>query len=330
VSGRAKYEPNYPDGVVVIVIPSEARRYGFAEAGLLNQVRFWSGHHRTPYLDASSEDLADLTGLSPDSVRRCMRNLIEAGAIGKERQIGAHGDRKCRYRVLVKAGEIPLVERVADPPTRGGDSANPGGGGSANPSMHSEEQSGNTSPAPPQAEGGLQPELFAPGAGGAATVGERQARAGKAGTKLVEGAYRAWLERWPKGNRGSVPAGLRAFAKAVKAGATMEDLDRQAVNYQAARVAYHEAWRSVGNYWPSLMHCSSFLNGKREMFDHEWGADDLRYWPAPAGWSWDDRPVTSHDAGEVPAEIQAQGGLAVAMWRAEQRKAAEAGAAAGG
>lgn len=144
---------------------------------------------------------------------------------------------------------------------------------------------------------------------------------------MVEGAYRAWLDRWPKGNRGSVPAGLRAFSKAITAGAVMDDLDRQARNYQAARVAYHEAWAGVGSYWPTLMHCSTFLNGKRDMWDHEWGLDDLRYWPAPQGWSWDDRPVTSHDAAgvEVPAEIRAQGGVAVAMWQAKQAKAVAGG-----
>lgn len=264
-----------------------------------------------------------LGGVTDRCVRNWLTELREAGWITVHKRPGSNGN---EYALEDRA------VRVAERQFRRVRNDSSGATGTSVPTKESQDgEPAKDTPLPLAGEGGVQPELFAPGAGGAVTTRERKTRAGGKVAEITEGAYRSWLEiRWPKGNRGSVPAGSRAFAKAVKGGATMEEIDRQTVNYVAARAAYHEAWKGVGNYWPSLMNVSTFLNGKRTMFDREWGLDDLRYWPAPAGWSWDDRPVSSHDAGEVPAEVAAQGGLAVAMWRAERRKAAEAGAVAGG
>jgi DNA-binding transcriptional ArsR family regulator len=260
VTARRKYEPDYPDGVVVIVIPSEARRFGFTEAGLLNQIRYWCGYHRTEWLEASSEDLADLTGLSPDAVRRNMRALIDAGAIEKERQIGSHGDRKCRYRALVKAGEIPTIGAGGESANPGGESANPGGGESADPSLHSEKQSENPPLTPPT--------------GGDATAGggrlfddppaapDRRARktAGKRGKvpPIQAARFEVWVTGYPKGSqRGDLQAGLRAFAKALDGGASTGELETELANYVAARNDYRAHWGAP----PPLMRVATFLNG---------------------------------------------------------------------
>lgn len=319
-----KYVPNYPDGVIVVVIPSEARRYGFAEAGLLNQVRYWIGFHRAEHLDASSEDLADLTGLSPDSVRRCMRNLIEAGAIGKERRTGPHGDQKARYRVLVKAGAAPVTERLADPPTRAGGSANPGGGGSANPSLHSEEQSENPPLPPPEggADDGGGGRLFEdPPAAPDRKAKRARTRRGKV-APIVEARYDLWVEGYPRGSqRGSRQDGLAAFAKALEGGDSTGDLEEQLANFVAARVAYHEAWEHLGDYWPALMRVATFVNSKRTLWERPWTFEDLAYWPPPAGRSWAQAKQPGAPAAESIVERRKR---MVAEEAAAERAAAKA------
>lgn len=324
MSGGREYVPNYPDGVVVIVIPSEAHRYGFTEAGLLNQIRYWCGFRGTEWLEASSRDLADLTGLSPDAVRRNMRTLIEAGAVEKERQIGSHGDRKCRYRALVKAGEIPTTGAGGGSANPVGDSANPGGGDSANPSLHSEEQSENPPLTPPTggattaASGRLFEEPKA----------EPDRKAKKAATKrgkvpeIVAARYDLWVARYPPGpQRGDRQAGLRAFAKALDGGESTGDLETQLEHYVAARRAYHAAWQHVGDYWPAIMRVATFLNGKRSLWERPWAFEDLEYWPPPAGRSWAQARREGAPAAESIVERRKR---MVAEERAQEQAAAKA------
>ena len=180
-----------------------------------------------------------------------------------------------------------------------------------------------TSPTPPEPEGeaaDAAPQLFV--VAGAVTADERKRRADPEGDARAV-VFDEWYRRYPSGRKGSKPAALRAFRRALREGATMSDLDRQLGHYEAARVAYRARW-SVD---APLMNASTFLNGKRALWDTEWGPDDLPYWPAPAGWEWSDAPVMSHDTDgvdEIPAEIRAQGVRAMGRWM-DERKAAVGG-----
>lgn len=332
-------------GVYMSISREIVRECGANAAIVHQQVGWWIEHedehgppkgedrHAAGWFTGKSERLAEITGLKPDQVRLAMAKLLEAGLMEKRKIRAARTDHTCSYR------PVDPWER-ADPdlgknPNRSGDSPESRSGDSPESSMSSEIS--ESTPLPPLEGGDVEPELSAPGqaalfgpaGGGASTRAEKKARAGSATDIRVKGAYASWAERYPKGNRGSRPAGERALAKAFRAGASLAEIDEQTARYAAARRAYHEAWAHVGNFWPSLMNASTFLNGKRELFDREWTREDLRYWPAPAGWSWDDL-VTCHDAAgadDVPADVRAEGGLAVAMWRAKHR---DAGAVAGG
>lgn len=324
-----KYVPHLK-AIDIALTPRLIAEFGASGAVVLKQIQYW-GEYYGGWFEASSWDLADYTGLGPDACRREVKKLVERGAVEKEIRVTGQGMQKCRYRLS------PVGRRLAIPPGRPGDSAGPGPGDSARPTFSGDERK-IIPPSPleggevePELSAPEQPGLFGPGAGGAVTVGERKARAGGAVDDRIRGAYASWAGiRYPKGDRGNRVKGERALAKAFREGATMAEIDRQTANYAAARVAFHDAWAHVGNYWPALMNASTFLNGKRELFDEGWTREDLRYWPAPAGWSWDDLAVTCHDAvaaDDVPADVRAEGGLAVAMWRAKHR---DAGAVAGG
>jgi hypothetical protein len=139
------------------------------------------------------------------------------------------------------------------------------------------------SPTPPEPEG-EEPEVAAPQlfvAGGATARSVRNPTAST--DKAIAALFEVWWPKYPSGaHRGPAASALRAFRKAIKAGASIRELEIQLAHYVAARALYRGIW----SVEPTLMLGSSFLNGKRELWADEWGEAELTYWPAPVGQEW--------------------------------------------
>lgn len=239
--------------------------------------------HIPGWFTGTSEELSQLSGLSPDQCRRAMSKLLEADLMEKRKARAKQGDQTCSYRP-----KDPTVSAVGDSAISGDrDSAGSGDGDIAGSSSSSESKS-NTSPSPPEegeSEDGDQPSLFAPGRGGGATTNaelrkraHRRSPAGAAGRE-----FEVWWERYPEGVRGSKQTAARRYqqrrAEGISPGEIAERLDR----YHLARSVYAEEFGKP----PSLMRASSFLNGKFELWDHEWTQEEIEdYWPPPPGRSW--------------------------------------------
>jgi len=119
------YQPDLKH-VTIAVTPTLVHTYGAPGALVVTQIHYWAEFHNTDWFEASYEDLANLTGLTPPACRNQVQKLVDAGALEKDIDIGAHGYKKCRYRALVdvlssnpQAGsgsESATAEIVTTPP----------------------------------------------------------------------------------------------------------------------------------------------------------------------------------------------------------------------
>lgn len=255
------YEPNYRDGVSIVVKPSAVAAFGFPGAGLLAQLRWWAAINQVDYFEASSNDLADLTGLKPHQVRTQVANLIKAGAIVRERQVGAHGETKPRFRVTVDEYGNPTNSAGEESHTpRGEESRTPRGEESLTPTYSREQKLDKDPPSPPGGEEEEDPpQLFDE----AATKPERRnAKKAAESNPLID----AQFERWWKLNEF---AGSKAKAKAkfsrliTREHESVAVLDAQADNYRAALALFE----SLHGDRPPTLHGTTFLNTQRHDFD---------------------------------------------------------------
>ncbi len=280
------YRPRFREGVVVVVIPTEADRYGFRAAGVLNQIRFWCGFHKTEWFEASSEDLADLTGIPPRAIRTEVGKLIDVGAIERRRNVGSHGEQKPSYRVLVSPNEKPTVSAGADSVTPVDGSVTPGGADSVTPTYVRDKEI--SSPHGPPKGGDLPPRLFAAGDPDGGCDGRASKKRRAEVPDVAKAGLVPLLDLYPKGKRrGNVQAAERAFWKACQTGATSAEIEQQIGVYNRARGLYAEHW---GVQAP-LMNLSTFINSRergRLEFTEEYTIEDVQArWPAPSGESWE-------------------------------------------
>lgn len=257
----------------------------------------------------SQETLAKLLGgVTERTVRNWLTELKEAGWIEVRRRPEGAGN------------EYELMDR---PETTFRSDRKPVSGGTGNHVPPKKSQEGEPSkenpPSPPA--GGGDGRLF----GDPKVEPDRKAK--KARTRrgkvpeIVVARYDLWVEGYPRGSqRGSRQDGLAAFAKALEGGESTGDLEQQLAHFVAARVAYHEAWEHLGNYWPALMRVASFLNGKRTMWERPWTFEDLAYWPPPAGRSWAQAKQPGAPAAESIVERRKR---MVAEERAQEQAAAK-------
>lgn len=224
---------------------------GANPATVLKQIHYWAEYHKTGWFEASSWDLADLTGLSPDQVRREVKKLVDAGHVEKENRSTNRGEQKCRYRVVLDLAEVSNRSVSAHGGSAGprhGDIAGRKPGDSAGPStkkIRTEEI--DLSPL----AGGHDGQLF------------------DAGTpepvKTFDEDFEAWWTLYlAERHDTSVPVGSKADTKKKFAARAAEKgtpaLFAYLANYSAARTVAAERFSGPA----PLMHAVRFLNNAWE------------------------------------------------------------------
>jgi hypothetical protein len=127
---------------------------------VIQQIHHWAQYNGTNgWFEASSWDLANLTGFSPDKCRRLVAKLLDAGHVEKQNHRTSRGEQKARYRATINPRAMVSANHAP------GDSAGRGHGDSAGPTSSSDKEVTLIRAS------GDAPALFAlPGTDGAAPV----------------------------------------------------------------------------------------------------------------------------------------------------------------
>ena len=278
--------------------------YWVVETETKHGVRPGDVRHREGWLTGKLERLAWLTGLTEDQVRGAAAKLVEAGLLERRKFHKNRQDQTCSYKA------IEPHERSGDSPNsdaRSGEPTNSTSGESTRSSISREGSESKPSPTPSE-KGGQGSLLDA--SNEETPVREQRKRA--AANPMLSASFDEWWARYPSGKKGDRRAALRAFTKAIAVD-SIATLDKQLANYIEARQLYASHF---GGWAAPLRHASSWLNQARESYSEPWTLEDCRYWPAPAGRSWD----AASPRGESREELMARE-LAREAREAEERAA---------
>jgi hypothetical protein len=110
---RGNYTPEDRD-IPIVVSPALVRYLGGNAdlAVILQQIHYWRQFHRTDWFEASSWELADLTGFRPEKCRHLVRKLVENGHIEKRNHSNSRGEQKASYRPLLDPNYVPVPSPV--------------------------------------------------------------------------------------------------------------------------------------------------------------------------------------------------------------------------
>lgn len=270
--------------VTIALTPRAIARWGAQEAIVLQQVACWAEWQpdgEDGWFTASYSDLAALTGLSVETVRRCVRKLGQRGALEKRANVGSGGQTRSSFRVAV---DLETGDQLATRP--GVDSDTPRGVDS-DTRTYVLDNLDNYPPTPLKGGGtAAQPSLLdeQPKRPRSRRPTERSAQ-----RQVIDAAFESWWDAWPAKGHGQKHQAREAWAKRIEAGAdrhraplSVPALRQRLSHYLEARDAYRALWGTN----PPTLHAATFINSKSGMFADPWGREDLEYWPAPEGRSW--------------------------------------------
>ncbi len=301
----------------VAVTPTLVRCFGAVGAIVLQEIHFvelldGKGGDANECAEAQAVIARD-TGLSLDQVQKAVAKLVADGVV-----VAKPDPKDKRRRVYTVNREMvpPAGHHPDRSPQNGGDREPPQIGGEV--SADRRRSAGGTSIRRTREE---QPPLTPPEEGRQGSlldasneetpVRERRKRA--AANPMLDATFDEWWARYPSGKKGDRRAALRAFSKAIAID-SMATIDAQLANYVAARALY--AAQFPGHSAP-LRHASTWLNQARYTCSEPWTLEDVKYWPAPPGRSWD----SPSPRGEAREELMARE-LAREQREAEERAAA--------
>ncbi len=235
---RKPYDPNLKD-VDIALTPTLIRALGAPGAVVAKQIKHWGQYHGG-WFEASSADLADFTGMSPDTCRREVKKLVEGGYVEKQNTCNTHGVQKCKYRPTDQYYQLEAARKAV------GGSAGPGPGDNAEPTYVSDET--KNPPTPPcrgdQGQGSLL------GDKPTAEPKPKRTRRAKADPTEYDPAFEQAWEIYPRGGRdargesygkrGDKAAAERAFLALVGRGVSSEEITRRVANFAAARTLAEE------------------------------------------------------------------------------------------
>lgn len=258
------------------------------------------------YMNAKTEcrpsqtTLAKDTGLSRSTVNEHLQKLHKAGFVmmahRRRSTDGRQSSNVYRATIPTSIAEVMTAEtsdgieivwldpRVpeADTDSRDWGTRTRAIGGHQESVEEGGEESG-ASPTPPQAEGesseGGQQQLDG------TTAPETRAARKKRLEHKAGPAFDGWWPDFPgnSATKGSRANALRAYVRRLEAGSSTEEIESHRENYSAAR----KLWEAKTGQPAPLMHGSSFLNGKFDLWSEPWGEDEVRdYWPIPDGVTW--------------------------------------------
>lgn len=248
----------------------------------------------------SVKRLAALLGKSEPTVRAIMRELEAKGWIQRFERFDSTG-RQTTNGILV---HFTNQGEVSENPT-GEVSENPIGGGirksdrsNSEREQEEREQKENPPPTPSGGGGDEAPELFANDGKGKR---RRRVKADRdQASSMVVVAGETFWEDWPSGKgRGQKAIFLDAWCKRLAAGVdrnnrpiTISEYMTRRDHYRDARARYCRFWKDRGvEAHAPMLNGSTFVNSKSHLWAEEWDDEDIRYWPPPRGYDWDDGPA---------------------------------------